>query len=558
MNKKKISIIAIVLFLCLGTAVFANPSESALEEKTVNNISNNSDQNDNNTKNNLGNANINSYDEENISDAMLELNEISNLVTNNNSNNTYTNATNTQKPNSNGNSGTINNNNPSTSDSENKDSSENNGENSDNNNNNNNNESNDPNNPNIPEKPPENNPTDYTKIRNLVLNLQQLILNAQNRNDIILGKKYRDDNKIIQEVSNIADLNTKTELETILNDINIILEDNQKPIIDGIINGTYTKENVTLSITEINLKSITINNTETSLQQVMTLDQEGIYNITVTDKAYNQENISFVIDKTAPEFIIETSNNDKPTNKNVIVSIKTTEMIKEVNGWTLSKDKKSITKTFENNIADSIIIEDLAGNTKKVPYQVINIDKEFGDVIVTTSNNGQMTNQDVTVTITASEKLQPVNGWILSEDKKSLYKVFEKNIDSYVIIKDLAGNTKKVPYQVINIDKEIPTVIKDGITYEIDKNDNVIVTIKTSKPILTPEGWTIKENPFVFSKIYEHDTTEVVILRDIYANQGIVTITVNKKEIIKNQNKKQNSIAQNILSSVFSNLPYIN
>lgn len=543
MNKKKISIIAIVLFLCLGTFVFANPNELEIEEKTVNNISNTSNQNNDNISNNQKDSY--NYEDMETDDVMLDINEIDNLANSNNfyndSSNRETNST-TQKPGNN--NGTTDNNSPSIPDSGNQDSSSNNGENNDNNNSNQ---------PDTPEIPPETGPIDYTKIKNLVSNLQQLVLSAKDKKDIISAKNYRDDNQIIQQVESITDLIIKTELETILNNVNKILDDDQKPIISGILNGSYTKENVTLIITEENLKMLIINGNEISPQEMLNIDQEGSYNIIAIDNAYNQEEITFIIDKTAPEFEIKTSNNDKPTNKNVTVTIKANEIIKEVPGWTLSKDRTTITKTFENNIIDSIIIEDLAGNTKEITYQVKNIDRDFGDVIVTTSNNGQMTNQDVTVTIIATEELQPVNGWTLSEDKKSIYKVFTKNITSYVIIKDLAGNTKKVPYQVINIDKEIPTVVKDGITYEINENNDIVVTIRTSKPILTPEGWTIKENPFVFSKIYQQDTTEIVILRDIYANQGTVTITVNRKEIIKN---KKNTITQSILDSVFKNLQY--
>lgn len=704
MNKKKITIIiAIILFLGLGTFVFANPDEE-LEEKNVNNISSATNDYDDNTSNSWKN----NYqdDEEDTKEtfnedttASIGGSQIINQPTN------IANAINSNRRGTNNNTGTSNNNTDN-----------NNNSNNGSNNQNNTNTPTEPSNPTNPENPA--NPTtpdtpsevqDYSKIKNLVITLQNQVIAATNKETITAAKEYRDSNKIAQEIANITDQTIKNELQTILNEVNKILNDNQKPIIIGVKNGTYTKENISITITEDNLKNIILNGQVVAIEELNNISQEGQYTLSVIDSAFNEENITFTIDKTAPTATVITSNNNQATNKDVTVTITATEEIKEVKGWILSPDKKTLTKKFEKNTTGTLIIEDLAGNTskieykvenidkeipyvdsnnikystteltngnvivtittskpiltpmgwemvgnahvftktytenteetvilrdiytnqgsvvikitnidktapeftvitsnnnqktnkdvtvtikankeikevegwilsqdkkslskeftknteetvmitdiagntKEVAYQVVNIDKEAPEVKVTTSNNDQATNKNVTLTITANEELQEVKGWTLSPDKKSISKVFEKNTNGSVTIKDLAGNSKKVTYKVVNIDKELPTVSPDNIIYTIAENGNIIVTIKTSKPILTPMGWEMVGDAHVFTKTYTQDTEEVIILRDIYTNQNTLTLKVNRKEILKNQQAQQKNI-QKMVSSIIT------
>ena len=75
---------------------------------------------------------------------------------------------------------------------------------------------------------------------------------------------------------------------------------------------------------------------------------------------------------------------------------------------------------------------------------------------VSYSNNGELTNQDVTVTIQADEAIQAVEGWTLSDDQTTLTKVFSENTDGSVTISDLAGNTAVVNYTVSGIESDQP------------------------------------------------------------------------------------------------------
>ena len=69
------------------------------------------------------------------------------------------------------------------------------------------------------------------------------------------------------------------------------------------------------------------------------------------------------------------------------------------------------------------------------------------------------TEEDVIVTITANEKLQEIEGFILSEDKTKLSKIYSENITENVEIKDLAGNITNQEIKIENIDKEEPKII---------------------------------------------------------------------------------------------------
>lgn len=75
---------------------------------------------------------------------------------------------------------------------------------------------------------------------------------------------------------------------------------------------------------------------------------------------------------------------------------------------------------------------------------------------VSYSNNRELTNQDVTVTIQADEAIQAVEGWTLSDDQTTLTKVFSENTDGSVTISDLAGNTATINYTVSGIESDQP------------------------------------------------------------------------------------------------------
>ena len=73
-----------------------------------------------------------------------------------------------------------------------------------------------------------------------------------------------------------------------------------------------------------------------------------------------------------PTAIITKSNNDKSTNKDVIVTLISNEAIYKPEGWTEVKTNKEheFTKTYSANGKYSVVIKDKAGNSTTVNFEV--------------------------------------------------------------------------------------------------------------------------------------------------------------------------------------------
>lgn len=257
------------------------------------------------------------------------------------------------------------------------------------------------------------------------------------------------------------------------------------PVIQNVVNGNIYTTDVTPTTTDTAIESVELlkngtkveTYTKTELESGTAISGDGVYNLTVIDKAGNStETIKFTIDTVVKDVEVVTSNNGQPTNKNVLVTIQASEKLQPIAGWTISTDQMSMTKLYDANTTENISVTDLAGNTKNVPIAVENIDKVAPTVSTgPTTDVTTATKNPVTVTIVASEAIKPIEGWALAEDKKTLTKQFTKNTENdgeTVELVDLAGNKIETPIKVVvdNIYHEGPTMI--GI-YNEDKTINV-------------------------------------------------------------------------------------
>ena len=81
-----------------------------------------------------------------------------------------------------------------------------------------------------------------------------------------------------------------------------------------------------------------------------------------------------------------------PTNKSITVTIKANEKIQNVASWTISSDGKVLTKKYDNNVEEKIVIKDLAGNQSSINIKIDNIiDQNMGDL----NDNGQLDSGDI-------------------------------------------------------------------------------------------------------------------------------------------------------------------
>ena len=136
-----------------------------------------------------------------------------------------------------------------------------------------------------------------------------------------------------------------------------------------------------------------------------------------------------LLDNTAPN--AEVSYSTKAlTKSNVKVTITANEEIQGVNGWTLSSDKKSISKEYSSNTKESVVIKDIAGNEKTVEVLIENIE-------VNTVKKGDMNGNDNIDTsdliiilryVSASKNTEVANkhpSWLLTEEKLQIADINE-------------------------------------------------------------------------------------------------------------------------------------
>ena len=109
-------------------------------------------------------------------------------------------------------------------------------------------------------------------------------------------------------------------------------------------------------------------------------------------------------DKTAPTASVTYT---KGTN-GVTVTVKSTEELKPVTGWTLSSDKKTLTRVFSSNYTGTIVLEDLAGN--KSNSIEIKVDTSLPNGGTNVDNAGAKTNSPVKATETSATDKLPKTG----------------------------------------------------------------------------------------------------------------------------------------------------
>ena len=306
--------------------------------------------------------------------------------------------------------------------------------------------------------------------------------------------------------------------------------DKDKPKITGVENGGSYNTAVIPEITDKNLDKITLNGEE--FVSGTEVSEEGTYTLVAKDKAGNKTTVTFTIDKTNPEIKVTKSNNDKSTNEDVTVTLKSNEKIKAPEGWTEVIEGYEFTKVYSENGKHTLVVEDLAGNKTTVKFEVKRIDKVAPTATVKKSNNDQPINQDVIVTITSNEAIYKPSGWteVNSNKEHEFTKVYSENGEYEVVITDKAGNKTTVKFEVIGIDKVAPTgtVTTSNKNGSQPTNQDVTATLKTDEKIVTPSGWTEVTEGYEFTKVYSENTKVTLQITDLAGNTGKVKFEVKR------------------------------
>lgn len=271
--------------------------------------------------------------------------------------------------------------------------------------------------------------------------------------------------------------------------------------------------------------------------------------IEVKDLLGNAKKVNIVIENydTTPENIEVSYNTKEPTKENVTATITSKVALQELEGWVLSEDKLTLTKTYEDNVKETVTIHEEGNKEIAVRIEISNIDRITPEIQVE-YNNQEITSQDVVATIKSNEPLQTLEGWKLSEDKLSLTKSYDENKTEQVTIIDLAGNEKQVTIAVQNIDKVAPTI---QINYKKQLNNpeneaegyETIVTITADEVIREIEGWTLSENGRNLTKSYKENIKEEIEVSDIIGNKVIANIDIGELKLeVKYHNLGTSSI----------------
>ena len=231
------------------------------------------------------------------------------------------------------------------------------------------------------------------------------------------------------------------------------------------------------------------------------------------------------IDKRNPVLSIEYSETEQTLN-NVVATITSNEPILEApNGWMFVQNSRySIMREYTSNTTETIIVKDLAGNSSAINVEISNILPR--PVLSVEYSYNDKTNNDVVVTITSTMEMEPLEGWTLSNNKKTLSKVFSDNYSGTVTVLSALGHRKTLEIEINNIDKVEPNL---EVSYsDVDAEGNVTVTITSNEELQEKTGWTLSQDKRTLTRKFSANVEDEVIVTDLAGNTKTISIRVDK------------------------------
>lgn len=228
-------------------------------------------------------------------------------------------------------------------------------------------------------------------VLDLLNKLEDKTNNASNKEEIVVAINFRDDNEIRSKIDSLKNKEIADEATERLNNVSKILDDNNAPRVN-VENKLYNTNIIVKAEDDNEFKMFLSKDdeAETEIFNNTKIVLDGTYKLRLVDKAYNEDVVEFVVDTTAPVITVSKSNNDKSTNKDVLVTIKSNEEIQPVDGWTEVVKGYEYTKLYSENGKYSVTVYDLAGNEKLVKFEVKRLDKVPPMITVRDQNRYQM------------------------------------------------------------------------------------------------------------------------------------------------------------------------
>lgn len=307
--------------------------------------------------------------------------------------------------------------------------------------------------------------------------IQEKIDSAKDEKDIDNARSDRTEELINQ----VKDLNDE-ELNSLLEEINRVLNDEKSPVImPEDLDGSYNNSSVAVTIsddTETNyvISMVNSNGEEVEVtEDLNNLSLEGTYTLTVVDEAFNETSVTFTIDKTAPVItingkVIEATDETLYFNSNATITVEENNLESFTsNGNDRTENVLAGSWTAGNDGVYKIVVTDKAGNTNTYNIvvdktkPVINLYADNGDELV----SGVTTIKEVKVLINEANDYSAV----LTQDGKDVEFVEDAfyGRGNYVLtVTDVAGNEATATF---NVDKNPPAIYVNGKKY--DKNTDL-------------------------------------------------------------------------------------
>lgn len=363
---------------------------------------------------------------------------------------------------------------------------------------------------------------------------------------------------IQNQINHLPDNFKKEKLKETLEEILVILEDNEAPIISGIENNAITKESVTITINDPDA-IILLDNEEITLEALNELTQQKenkTYNLKVIDQSFNESSLTFTIDTIVPTVELE-YDHDLQTTINQMITVKLVNMSEKI---IITNNEGKDSYTFKENGEFTFEFQDKAGNTNTITAKVENIDlkkpeyKKLG--IVNFSRIGTDKRLDIAyvddivkVYVTFDEKLK--NNPIIQLNGIELETIFDEVNSSltnavYSANYKIDAMTKEDFMEVLitNIEDEAGNKSEDLKTENINVDEHKRMYVIINPGLEVVDGGyfsdkiiTIKDPDFHHMTIKRSLTKPVTLYTNTYKipGTGTYTITVyneNDEEII--------------------------
>lgn len=320
------------------------------------------------------------------------------------------------------------------------------------------------------------------EVMELIKELEYQVGKATEREDIVSAKDYRDEKEVAKKLEALTNEEVKKALQERLDKVSQILDDETAPVVN-IKNNEAFKEDVTITVEDDNEFYMYLSKDGKDAEKVENNHKttgEGIYTLTVVDKALNETTIRFVVDGTAPVFkgLENTKHYDEFTVEVEDISEVTIMISKD------GEEEKEIannTKVTEEGTY-KITATDEAGNTTTYWVAIDNtaptIERTSSDRYPTTKQEVKVFDRYLTtveVTINGKSTIYERKDFTVGEQNENfaIELEFSSDGDYKIVATDRRGLTTTDEFTIDSIFPFIGNV-KDGEYYNTDVEPEIV------------------------------------------------------------------------------------